>query len=271
MKKYVHIFCVVAMTAILTWCSSTLKTTVNSWMQSLLDADKKNEQWLVLTREDIYDYWEENTNSLKLNSKELVVVPDICSLMDIQDHKDVRYLDLSDNSIRIVDQDLTCLVNLKSLNLSYNEIETVKNLWVLPSLNEFKLQKNNLTSISWLPDFPALEKLNVWFNQLSETLWIEKYTSLKQLELYHNQLESVIWLENLENLKELKVEFNNIKDFGFVDTLKQQWLELMTAKWNEIKDSLLDELKIMNNDYLDQLKDKDIFDNSFVEIIVPKE
>lgn len=248
-----------------------MKTTVSSWIGALISADQENEQWFVLTSEVLYEWRFPDTNGLRLSGKELTFVPDICTLMNEEDHEQVRRLDLSNNLIRIVDQDLSCLVNLKSLNLSYNEIEVVKDLWVLPALNEFKLQKNNIDSTIWLPDFPALESLNLWFNNLTTTLWLEKYTNLQSLELYHNQIQEVVWLENLQKLELLKVEFNNIKDFQFVDTLKQQGLELMTAKWNEIKDSLLDELKQMNNDYLDQFKEKSTIDSSTVEVSVWQE
>lgn len=237
-------------------------------MGALISADQENEQWFVVTSEIVAEAYSIDTNSLKLNNLNLIVVPNVCDLLDTDEHMNVRNLDLSNNKIRIVDQDLSCLINLKSLNLSYNEIEIVKDLWILPNLNQLKLQKNNIDNTLWLPDFPALESLNLWFNNLTTTLWLERYTNLESLELYHNQIQEVVWLENLEKLEQLKVEFNNIKDFEFVDTLKQQGLELMTAKWNEVKDWFLEELREMNNAYLDQLKDENLFGSSTIEISV---
>ena len=204
----------------------------------------------------VYNEFEASSNAINLSNSDLTVVPDLCTLVRADDHDKIWFIDLSSNRIRIVDQDLGCLVNLKELNLSYNEIEGVKNLWVLPNLTTLKLQKNNLSTTQWLPDFPALEKLNLWFNSLIEATGLEKYTNLEVLELYHNEIETLVWLENLQQLEQLKVEFNNIKDFWFVETLKAQWLEVMTAKWNEIKESLLEELRVMNNDYINKLQEQ---------------
>lgn len=255
MKKYISLSCLLLSIVFLVGCSWTEVKSKLSWLlDSLISADQQNEQWFVLTSEMVYERWYPEANGLKLRGMKLTSVPNLCVLLKPEDHSKVWQLDLSNNLIRIVNQDLTCLTNLKILNLSYNQIELVKDLGALPNLVDLKLQKNKLEETNNLPELPALQSLNLWFNNLKETIWLDKYQNLEVLELYHNQIESVVGIENITKLKELKVEFNNIKDFNFVDTLQEQWLELMTAKWNEIKDGLLDELKAMNDEYIESLK-----------------
>lgn len=255
MKKYISLSLIVLSTIVLAGCSWTEVKSKLSWLfDSLMSADQQNEQWFILTSEMVYDSRYPDSNWLDLNGMKLTAVPDLCDLLKPEDHSQVRELDLSNNLIRVVNQDLTCLGNLKILNLSYNQIEIVKDLGLLPNLVNLKLQKNKLEETNTLPDFPALQSLNLWFNNLKDTLGLEKYQNLEVLELYHNEIESVVGIENMEKLRELKVEFNNIKDFSFVEVLQDKWLELMTAKWNEIKDGLLNELKVMNEWYIDSLK-----------------
>lgn len=239
---------------LLTGCAAPTKDSVNTRIRDLINKDQEHEQGFVVTSAMVYDNFYEESNGIDLSSQELTGVPDLCALIQPEDYYKVRHLDLSDNAIKIVDQDLSCLENLKTLNLSYNEIEVVRTLWILPLLTDLKLHKNNLTSTSGLPDFPALERLNLGYNQLKEAVGLDKYQNIKVLELYHNQLESLVWVEGLAKLEELKVEFNNIKDFSFFEDLKDQGLKIMTAKGNEVKDSFLDELKQMNSDYIEWLK-----------------
>jgi Leucine-rich repeat (LRR) protein len=109
----------------------------------------------------VYDGRYPQANGLKLNTMKLTAVPDLCTLLKPEDHSQVRNLDLSNNLIRVVNQDLTCLTNLKILNLSYNQIEVVSDLGDLPNLVDLKLQKNKLAETNNLPDFPALKSLNL--------------------------------------------------------------------------------------------------------------
>jgi len=55
-------------------------------------------------------------------------VPDICGLLDPADYEQVRWLDISENDIRILNTDLSCLKFLKSLDLSRNDIQSVQTL-----------------------------------------------------------------------------------------------------------------------------------------------
>ena len=109
----------------------------------------------------VYEHYYEERNGIDMGSMRLTAIPDLCSLLDQKDHMEIWHLDLSNNAIKIVDQDLSCLAALKTLNLSYNAIEVVKTLGSLPNLVELKLHKNQLTSTSSLPFLPSLEKLNL--------------------------------------------------------------------------------------------------------------
>lgn len=98
---------------------------------------------------------------LDLAKQSLTTIPDICALMDATDTAAIQRLSLAQNAIRIVDQDLSCMTNLRFLNLSYNEITQVVRLGTLPALQELFLHKNKIETIATLPDLPGLQTLNL--------------------------------------------------------------------------------------------------------------
>lgn len=226
--------------------SSAVQTKLQEATQRVMQKDQNYEQWFELTRAFVYDAFYETGNYLNLSSEGLTSIPDLCSLLKVEDYSKVRILNLSNNRIRVVNQDLSCLQHLRVLNLSYNQIVEVVSLWYLPSLQELLLHKNQLTSTK-LPDFPALKTLNLWYNKLKKVSGLEKFGTLTRLELQHNEIAKIIGIENLQKLESLKVEYNKLKKLPVLETLKN--LREVTVEWNELAENIKNELKKINDLY----------------------
>ena len=66
--------------------------------------------------------------------------------------------------------------------------------------------------------------------------------------MQHNLIESIVGVEHLKKLKELKLEFNKLTDINFIDKLDN--LILITAKGNDLKNSVLEKLQKLNDSYV---------------------
>lgn len=201
----------------------------------------------MLTKADVYAAYDTGIGYIKLENRGLTLVPDLCMLLDSEDHSKIIALNLSNNKIRVVNRDLSCLTNLQSLNISYNQIEVVQTLGSLPSLIELRLHQNEIKTTKGFPNFPALQNLSLAFNQLKEVEDISHLKNLVVLELHHNLLEKIDGIEQLEKLEQLKLEFNKLKD-GEIRAVADQLekLSLLTAKGNELKEDLLNRLDGLN-------------------------
>ena len=129
-------------------------------MHQIIQQDQEHEQGFTLNTVDVYSGFNMKTGFLDLNRRGLVAVPDLCELLRSEDHEKVRILSLMNNHIRIVDQDLSCLKSLHTINLAYNNIQSIMTLGNLPSLKKLELHKNELSTLD-LPDLPGLEELNL--------------------------------------------------------------------------------------------------------------
>jgi Leucine-rich repeat (LRR) protein len=169
--------------------------------------------------------------------------------MNPEDLTIIQFLNLAKNKIRIIDQDLSCLGNLRVLNLNDNEVSEVVRLGSLPELEELLLERNKLEKADQIAqmDLPALEKLNLAYNNLKEVANLDRFKNLSVLDLQHNALQSIVGVENLEKLQELKVEFNNLTDIPFLNKLKS--LQSVTTEGNNLKDSLANEVKAIQDKY----------------------
>lgn len=235
MKKTL-IVAILFCSVLLSGCSmQQVKDKFNELSNWVMQKDQQQEQWFTVTAELLEENFKRDAKYLDLSKLWLTAVPEICKLMKPEDLSLIQFLSLAQNKIRIVDQDLSCLTNLRVLNLSYNEISEVVRLGSLPSLQELMLHKNNIDNIEKLigMDLPALEKLNLAYNKLKEIDSLGKLTNLIVLELQHNVLEKLVGVENLKKLEELKLEFNKLKDLPFLEQLEK--LKSITTEWNELK------------------------------------
>jgi Leucine-rich repeat (LRR) protein len=186
------------------------------------------------------------SHHLDLSDKDLITVPDICALIDIKDADAVWSLDLSDNAIRILNVDLSCLSYLRKLDLSGNNIQAIQTLGELPALRELDMENNELTTTEDFPDLPMLERLNLAFNKLKEVKDLEHLKNLVVLEIQNNAIEYIIGVERLEKLQQLKVDYEKIKNGDITPIMdKLEDLEIMDQLGNAIGEQLKQEL--LNN------------------------
>lgn len=208
MKKTLITLAIVAFVLSLAWC-------------------QKKSQAEVVSKpipEYISANYDSEFHSLKLRSKGLTEMPDICT--DITTWtmlNDIRAIDLWDNKITEINADYSCLPNLQDLNLSFNQISKIQNLDKLSNLVRLQLHKNNITKTSWLSNLKNLRILGLWYNQISKVSWLSELSNLQELELLHNQISDLSRLSDLPNLTSLKLEFNQISDvnqLSFITKLK---------------------------------------------------
>lgn len=167
---------------------------------------------------------------LDLRSKWLTTIPNICKDYSGEILLNIWSIDLWDNQIKTINTDLSCLKNLRELNLSYNKISKIKNLNKIITLETLYLQKNNISKISWLEELVNLKKLNLSYNKISKVEWLSILKQLHWLELQHNQIQDISELVNMDQLVSLKLEFNKIKNetiFDMIENMKNlQWISL---------------------------------------------
>lgn len=202
---------------------------VNTWTWKTVDS-------LIL------DNYSISTQTLNLWSKRLWKIPDICSMVKWTTYQDdIWNLDLSNNWIEFIDQDLSCLWNLWTLDLSFNLINKIENLDKLTFLNKLDLSKNKISEIQWLDNLNRLQDLHIWYNKVISASWLEKNTNLVSLKLQHNLINDLSWLKNLTNLEELKLEFNDLEenDLKSIQNLKK--LKIITIWENKkIRQEIID-------------------------------
>lgn len=223
---------------LLTWCSV-------DWLRaSLHDANLSLDTWNEI-QDDITIYLDETQTVLDLSGLDLSKIPDLCSLLPVEIQSQLSQLDLSNNKIQSVNQDLSCLQNLKWLDLSFNQITELVWLWNLPSLLDLRLAKNSIERLEseFFKQFPALQGLKLWYNKLKDVSALQQLKWLISLELQHNELASLLWLENLDKLERVKFEFNKLKEeqLKYLDKLK--YIKEVSWWYNYFKEEILNNLK----------------------------
>lgn len=228
-----------------------MRTSFDGLINKIIKKDQQKEQWFEVTKELVYENYRQEAGYIGMKSMGLVEVPDFCTLLDETDHAKIRTINLQDNHIKLVNQDLSCLTNIETINIGYNEVDAVRSLWNIPSLKNLKLNKNNLASLVNFPEFEGLENLSLSFNKLKDVDGISWLKNLVTLELAHNQIESLVGVENLQKLQALKVEFNKLKDLKSIEDLNN--LEFVSAAKNQLREALLEELNEMNESFLNKI------------------
>jgi len=117
----------------------------------------------------------------------------------------LRFLNLSNNSLHTIHQDIKKLTNLKILNLTRTDIEELPFNMKFDKLEYLYLASNRLTKLpSTLSNCPNLISLVASSNRLSS---IQDIPSLNRLTIPNNLFNSV---PKLSNVTYIDVSFNNI-------------------------------------------------------------
>lgn len=169
-------------------------------------------------------------------------------------------LDLYDNRIKHISSNISKLVNLENLDLSFNKIKHIKNLEQLVHLKNLYFVQNKISVIENLSTLKKLVNLELGGNRISEILpasftgleslqelWLGKNSitrlvnlsplkSLKILSIQANRLSKIEGLEELENLEELYISHNFIRKIeGLSNNHKLTTLDVTSNKITKIE------------------------------------
>jgi Leucine-rich repeat (LRR) protein len=104
--------------------------------------------------------------------------------------------------------------NLRDLNLSHNNMSTLKGFGYLPHLRNLRLKANRIETLFYKPSpdeknfrrglfgLPGLEFLDVSFNQLAYLHGLQ-YSPLKELKTFLASNNEIVKIEHLDKLRML--------------------------------------------------------------------
>ena len=121
-------------------------------------------------------------------------------------------LDLSYNSIAKI-ENLFYLTHLHSLNLSHNRITVVENLEGLVNLRQLNLSDNTINSIFVRSPLPKLVVLDLSGNKFRRPMGLNAFPCLSTLKIDRNKLNTLSGLQKQLNLRRIIASNNEIADF----------------------------------------------------------
>jgi len=148
-------------------------------------------------------------------------------------------------------------VNLKYLNLEYNQIVDLTTLAGLTKLTELRLDENQIVDLTPLAGLTKLTELRLDENQIVDLTPLSGLTNLKYLYVGFNEIVDLTPLSGLTELTELWLERNEIVDFTPLSGLTN--LRRLFLYYSQIAD--LTTLSGLTN-----LKYLDLEDNLIVDI-----
>jgi len=165
---------------------------------------------------------------LCLNDNELkywIIAKDMLSL---------QQLHMKGNSLK--DLIVNCEAPIEILNLSNNELTSIKDIFKLKKLQELHLEYNNITEIqNEINDCSLLKVLNLSYNRII-TMPVLKLKLLEMLFINSNELTSLSFTIELPSLSELHVSSNSLSE-----ALTTMSIKKLDISHNRVKD--LDKLK----------------------------
>lgn len=159
-----------------------------------------------------------------LLSKSSIVAPSDILICD-QVHKTVSphlewtkltFLDLSQNQITHLDEALSLVPHLDTLNLDGNQIETISNLKSLTKLRRLNLSRNKIQDLNHFRlelNCESLVELDLCENRITNLTGLEGLVNLQSLDLGSNfvgDLEEISNLSSLDQLTNLNLTGNPI-------------------------------------------------------------
>lgn len=202
----------------------------------------------------LYRFKRLTTLCLRQNLIESVSEVEVLPVETIED------LDLYDNRIKHISSNVNKLVNLESLDFSFNKIKHIKNVDKLTKLKNLYFVQNKISVIENLSTLKNLKNLELGGNRIQEIgedsfeglenleeIWLGKNSipklvnlsplkSLKILSIQANRLKKIEGLEQLENLEELYISHNFItKIEGLEKNTKLTILDITSNKVTKIE------------------------------------
>jgi len=202
----------------------------------------------------------------------------ITDLTGLEYAKNLRTLELTYNQITDISP-LSGLTSLKCLILNNN---AVANVWVvsgLTALEYLDIHNNELSDISAVSTLSNLRTLVLRFNRITDLSPLSGLSNLEDLDLRGNGLSSLSALSGLENLRRLDLYDNQISDLSSLSGLEE--MQAIILQHNQISDisalsslTSLRELNLYNNQVSDisalssltSLRDLNLFGNNVSDI-----
>lgn len=134
---------------------------------------------------------------------------------------DLSYRQLTDEQLKTIAPQIKNLINLKKLDMSYNEIADASPLAGLAGVTELNLGYNrlNVGTLPQLASLPDLRELNLEGNNISDLTFASKLTQLTSLNLGDNPISDLTPLAKLTGLNELGIDFGKVSSLSPLSTL----------------------------------------------------
>lgn len=144
------------------------------------------------------------------------------SEVDVLPSETMQELDLYDNRIKHISKYVNKLVNLKTLDLSFNKIKHIKNLDCLKKLENLYFVQNKISKIENLDQLCNLKNLELGGNRISEISEdsLKYLINLQEIWLGKNSISRLVNLEYLKNLRILSIQSNRLKKLEGLEQLE---------------------------------------------------
>lgn len=144
---------------------------------------------------------------------------DITSITELEDARNLKLLDLTDNAIRNISS-ISLMQDLETLRLARNAVTDVSALAVLSKLSVLDISYNSITALDPITSVKTLTWLNAQNNQLSQINGFDQLTGLTYLSLASNTITDVSLLGKCTALTELDISDNTITDITALSALQ---------------------------------------------------
>lgn len=131
---------------------------------------------------------------------------------------------------------------LRSLDLSSNNLRILENLGAMPKLLELKLDACQISRIEGLEKCPSLVSLHLEDNEIACVEGLEKLFSLETLNLERNKIQRLVrGFTKLSKLKELRLAYNDLTSLDGLQGLGS--LEVLDVSQNKLETISAEHLK----------------------------
>jgi protein phosphatase 1 regulatory subunit 7 len=142
----------------------------------------------------------------------------------------MRTLDLSFNNIKHI-KNIEHLTGLKTLYLCQNKISRVQGLNTLQNLRSIELGANRIREIKDLDHLVNLEELWLGKNKITKLQNLQNFKKLRILSIQANRITKLEGLEELTDLEELYIAENGIEKLeGLDNNLKLNTIDITSNK-----------------------------------------
>ncbi|KAF9534523.1 hypothetical protein CPB83DRAFT_844368 [Crepidotus variabilis] len=158
-------------------------------------------------------------------------------------HNELAWLSGIPGSVRTLSVAFNCLTgitsyshlnNLENLDISNNEVDSLRQLQCLRHLRELKADGNKITSLDGLERMDGLMKLSVEKNKIQKVDLDEyQWSRLEMLNISHNRIDDLQGLSSLQSLIALNMDMNSLGELLISGTMSR--LRILRVSGNRLK------------------------------------